>query len=183
MREIRFLLKNEKGSVMVVGMLVLMLASLIGIAAITTSSIEVEVTANDKTHKENFYRAEGAAMLAAQLLEDEKDSGALQDLPYGQPDPDNPAAPPDLWFRNDLSGFPDPDNVTNDYNWDASLDSSGEAPLDDNGQTRFMAIHEGYSGGSSTRMDATAVHTITVYGRSEKEKGSAMIEIGYKKRY
>ena len=86
MREIRFLLKNEKGSVMVVGMLVLMLASLIGIAAITTSSIEVEVTANDKTHKENFYRAEGAAMLAAQLLEDEKDSGALQDLPYGQPD-------------------------------------------------------------------------------------------------
>jgi type IV pilus assembly protein PilX len=183
MRQMRFILKNENGSVMVVGMLVLMLASLIGIAAITTSTIEVEVTANNKIQKEHFYRAEGAAMLAAQLLENENDQAALQNLPYGQPDPDNPAAPPDLWFRNDLSGFPDPDNVANDYNWDPYMNGSGEAPLDDNGQTRFMAIHQGYSGGSSSRMDSSAVHTITVYGRSERERGSAMIEIGYKKRY
>jgi type IV pilus assembly protein PilX len=183
MRKMPFMLKNQNGSVMVVGLMVLMLASLIGIAAITTSTIEVEVTANDKFRKEDFYRAEGAAMLAAQLLENERDSSALYDLPYGQADPDNPAAPPDLWFRNDLSGFPDPDDVTDNYNWDPYLNGSGEAPVDDTGQTRFMAIHDGYSEGSSTRMDATAVHTITVYGRSARERGSAMVEIGYKKRY
>lgn len=183
MRQMRFILKNEKGSVMVVGMLVLMLASLIGVAAITTSTIEVEVTANNKIQKEHFYRAEGAAMLAAQLLENERDSDALQDLPYGEPDPENPAAPPNLWFRNDLTDLPDPDNVANGYNWDPYMYGTGEAPLDDNGQTRFMAIHEGYSGKSSMRMDGSAVHTITVYGRSERQRGSAMIEIGYKKRY
>ncbi|MDY6989022.1 MAG: pilus assembly PilX N-terminal domain-containing protein [Thermodesulfobacteriota bacterium] len=183
MRQVRFILKNENGSVMVVGILVLMLASLIGVAAITTSTIEVEVTGNHKLHKENFYRAEGAAMLAAQLLEDERDGAALCDLPYGQPDPENPAAPPDLWFRNDLSGFPDPDNVANDYNWDPYINGSGEAPLDDSGKTRFMAIHKGYSGTSSVRMDGSGVHTIALYGRSKKEKGSALIEMGYKKRY
>jgi len=183
MRQMRFILKSENGSVMVVGMLVLMLASLIGIAAITTSTIEVEVTANDKIRKEDFYRAEGAAMLAAQLLEDEKDDRALQDMPYGQPDPENPAAPPNLWFRENLEGFPDPDNVANDYNWEPYLNGSGEAPLDDNGGTRFMALYKGFSQGGTCRMDGQAVHTIAVYGRSKRERGSAMIEIGYKKRY
>jgi len=183
MRKMPFTLKNEDGSVMVVGLLVLVLASLIGVAAVTTSTIEVEVTANDKVRKEDFYRAEGAAMLAAQLLEDERDKEALHDLPYGQPDPENPTAPTNLWFRNDLSSFPDPDNVANDYNWDPSLNGSGEAPLDNNGQTRFIAIHQGHAGGSTLRMDATAVHTVTIYGRSERERGSAMIEVGYRKRY
>jgi hypothetical protein len=181
MRQKRSILGNEDGSALVVGMLVLALASLIGIAAITTSSIEVEATGNEKNYKQNFYRAEGAAMLAAQLLKNEQDKSELYDLPYGKPDPENPAEPADEWFRKNLEGFPDEANVADDYNWDPNLHYSGEALYPRN---RFLAIYEGVSGRSEEGMEnESRLHTITLYGYSEQDKGRVMIEMGYKMRY
>jgi len=180
MRRTFHMLKNEDGSVMVVGLLVLVMASLIGIAATTTSTIEVEVAGNDKTYKQNFYRAEGASVLAGQLLENEKDATELNDLPYGNPDPENPAAPVDEWLRNEMDDLPYPDNIGNPYNWDASMNYSGEALCEEN---RFLAFHEGTAGGSSLDVSASTVHVFTVYGRSDMDRGSVIVEIGYRKRY
>lgn len=52
------LLSNNQGSVLVIGMLTLILLSLIGVSATTTSSIEVQIAGNDKAAKEAFYAAE-----------------------------------------------------------------------------------------------------------------------------
>jgi type IV pilus assembly protein PilX len=51
-------LLHETGSTLVVGLLTLILLSLIGVAATTSSRTEVEVAGNDKTAKEAFYAAE-----------------------------------------------------------------------------------------------------------------------------
>ena len=180
MRQRFHMLRNEDGSVMVVGLLVLVMASLIGIAATTTSTIEVEVAGNDKTYKQNFYRAEGAAVLAGQLLENEKDATELYDLPYGKPDPENPAEPPDEWLRNEMDDLPYPDNIGNGYNWDPNMDYSGEALCEDN---RFLAFHEGTAEGSSLDVSGSTLHCFTIFGRSEMDRGSVVVEIGYRKRY
>lgn len=173
-------LGNEDGSALLVGLLVLMLASFIGIAAVTTSTIEVEVAGNDKTHKQNFYRAEGAAVLAAQQLENEKDQTELNDLPYGKPDPQNPAEPPDEWLRNDMDDLPYPDNIGSGYNWDPGLNYSGEAV---DAKNRYLAFHEGTARNSSLDVGASTVHAFTIYGRSDMDRGSVIVEIGYRKRY
>jgi type IV pilus assembly protein PilX len=178
MRQRLEMLKREDGSVMVVGLLVLVMASLIGIAASTTSTIEVEVAGNDKTYKQNFYRAEGAAVLAAQLLENERDATELNDLPYGQPDPDNPTEPVDQWFRYEMEDLPYPDNIGNHYNWDSGMNYSGEALCDTN---RYLAFLAGVDG--SLDLGGSRLHSITIYGRSEMDNGSVIVEVGYKKRY
>jgi len=54
------LLENEKGSVTVLALVLLILLTLLGIAATTTSSIEVQIAGNELRHKLAFYSAEAA---------------------------------------------------------------------------------------------------------------------------
>ena len=52
--------RNEEGVVLVLCLITLMLLTLIGISATTTSRLEAEISGNDKTYKEAFYAAEMA---------------------------------------------------------------------------------------------------------------------------
>jgi hypothetical protein len=54
------LLKNEDGSVMIVALILLVLLTVLGIAAIQTSSTEVQIAANDNSYLLAFYSAEAA---------------------------------------------------------------------------------------------------------------------------
>jgi hypothetical protein len=56
----KYLPENEKGSVTVLAVVFLMLLTLIGIAATTTSSIEVQIAGNELRHKLAFYSAEAS---------------------------------------------------------------------------------------------------------------------------
>jgi len=56
----KYLLENEKGSITVLAVVLLMLLTLLGIAATTTSSIEVRIAGNELRHKLAFYSAEAA---------------------------------------------------------------------------------------------------------------------------
>ena len=53
-------LDNEKGSVMVLALLLLVLLTLLGIAALTSSSIDTQIAGNELRHKRAFYAAESA---------------------------------------------------------------------------------------------------------------------------
>jgi hypothetical protein len=53
---------EEKGYVMVVTLLVLLLLSVIGIAATRTSNVELQLSVNTKKMVEDFYVTEGALM-------------------------------------------------------------------------------------------------------------------------
>ena len=52
--------KNEKGSVMVLAVVFLMLLTILGISALTSSSINTQLAANDLRHKLAFCAAESA---------------------------------------------------------------------------------------------------------------------------
>jgi len=60
---IRF--ENEKGSVTVLAVLLLGLLTLLGMAALSTSSIEAQIAGNELRHKLAFYAAESAAAYVA----------------------------------------------------------------------------------------------------------------------
>ena len=51
-------LNNEKGSVLLISVMFLMLLTVIGIFAITTSTIEIQISGNDKINKMVFYAAD-----------------------------------------------------------------------------------------------------------------------------
>ena len=53
-------INNEEGNVMVVALFVLILLTIIGIAATDNTSVELKISANDKFHKIAFYAAEAA---------------------------------------------------------------------------------------------------------------------------
>lgn len=58
--------RKEEGSVMIVALLILILLTLMGISATTTTNIEMQVAGNGKFHKMAFYAAEaGRAYVAA----------------------------------------------------------------------------------------------------------------------
>jgi hypothetical protein len=61
----QFRLKNEKGSVTILAVVLLILLTLLGMAAISTSSIETQIAGNEVRHKLAFYAAESAAAYVA----------------------------------------------------------------------------------------------------------------------
>jgi len=63
------MLNNETGSLMVITVVLLMLLTIMGLAITTTTSIELQIAANDRIHKTTFYAADGATDVASELLE------------------------------------------------------------------------------------------------------------------
>ena len=61
---------NEKGSVLVISMLILIMLTLIGFAATNNSSVEVQVSGNEKFTKMAFHSAEGGTDAAISLIEE-----------------------------------------------------------------------------------------------------------------
>jgi Tfp pilus assembly protein PilX len=61
--------KNEKGMVLVLAIFMLALLSMIGLAAMMTSTTETEITANEKFHKLAFYQTESGLTIGTELIE------------------------------------------------------------------------------------------------------------------
>jgi len=69
MRYILHIGNNEKGSALIISILILLLLTIIGIAATNTSTIEILISGNDKVHKMAFHQAEGGTEVGRELLE------------------------------------------------------------------------------------------------------------------
>jgi hypothetical protein len=66
---------NEKGSMMVVVLLILVILTLVGITAATTSNIEVQVAGNQKFHKIAFHNADSGVYTTPKLISAAFDTG------------------------------------------------------------------------------------------------------------
>ena len=64
------IMKNEKGAVLIVALMILVVLSFIGISASTTSQIETRIAGNERFYKQDLYFADGAAMECAQIMDD-----------------------------------------------------------------------------------------------------------------
>jgi len=78
--------RKERGSVLVITMLILVLTTLIGISAMTSSNIEIQIAQNEKRHKTVFYAADAGIQVGRAVLNDLKaaDSGNWDNLLAGQ---------------------------------------------------------------------------------------------------
>ena len=160
--------KNEEGFVLVTALLIMVLLTILGIAATNTAIMEMQISANERDYKRNFYRAEGAVMEAAQILENETDKEEL--LPGITTNP---------WLKSvDDSAYPTPYDL---------MTVAGLASLDDSSsEVHYATFSRGVvkgAKGASLSMSGTTVREYSVYGRSEERAGDVMIEIGYKKRF
>ncbi len=69
MRNIRNCHKDEEGFVLIAALFIMLILTLIGIAANRNTSTELDIAGNDRTHKESFYEADGGTELASEVLE------------------------------------------------------------------------------------------------------------------
>ena len=60
---------NPDGLVTVAALLFLIILTIVGTSAISTSNMEVQIATNDEIHKMTFYAADGGADLGTELLE------------------------------------------------------------------------------------------------------------------
>lgn len=61
---------NESGYVLLGALLILVLLIVIGLAATTNTSLEIQIAGNDRIHKETFYQADGGIQTAVRLVEE-----------------------------------------------------------------------------------------------------------------
>jgi Tfp pilus assembly protein PilX len=137
--------------------MILVLLTILGIAASRTANTEISVAANDLIYQRNFYLTEGAVMEAVDQLKQVSDPG------------DNPPE----WFSNSVGEITD-ENVETYLDGDGA----GKSALDDAGLTRYVGGVEAMGRGYSLDMEKVTAHTIGIYGRCEK-RGKTMIKVGY----
>jgi hypothetical protein len=167
--------EGEEGSVLVIAMIMLALLTIIGISATNTSTIEVQIAANDRFYKQNLCVAEGACMECIQRMEN------------GGEEMKEMTSTRDVWlidesnFNRSGVSVPGADNITDSDNWrDTGTGQSCEdAMLDPN--SRFMAFYGGIAEGSSLDMTKSTVYEYRVFGRSTRNDGLVIIGVGYRK--
>ncbi len=165
MKEIS-MLNNEDGTVLVLALIMLVLLTLIGISATTTSMIETRISGNERVYKQNFYAAEAASMHCAQDMEERA----------------NPKADaPTLVWLHPLNAVVD-SNIRDDSFW-----TDANSAVSITGNTRLLASSEGLvGGGAGTSLDMTksSVHGYLIYGRCRPQNsGPTIIEIGFRKAF
>ncbi len=154
-------LRNEDGYFLILAtLMILVLLTILGIAASRTANTEVAIAGNEIVYQRNFYLAEGAAIEAIDRLQnydDFKDS-------------------PPTWFDAKIGALND--STVESY-WDVARVAN---TLDPTGNTRFVAGMEYIALGESMDMDKPKAYAITVYGLC-KTQGNAFIKVGYRKSF
>jgi len=180
---IRAAARNEEGSTLIVAIMILALLTVIGIAVTTTTSIELQIAANDRTYRENFYQAEGAAMMLAQLLENaiETDPVRMKDYPSQITDPSGSD------YNIPVKGLPgdiDVNNIRKDTYWEGTSDKSCEVPgTATTDAPRFIARYIGIPPGTSLDLTGgSSVRAYSIFGRRKHNNSAVVIELGYKNR-
>jgi len=69
MKKLTSTIESQRGSAMLVAIVILALLTIIGHLATRSTSLEVQIASNDMRHKEAFYTADGLTEMGAELLE------------------------------------------------------------------------------------------------------------------
>ncbi|MCP4579684.1 MAG: hypothetical protein GY846_25720 [Deltaproteobacteria bacterium] len=175
--------KNEDGTILVISLIVLALASMIGIAATMTASIELQISGNDMHYAENFYRAEAAVMAGASAIE----STPTAVLKAGNFNAEGETGTQTTLATEAL--LPDSDDIANCTNWATGAGSADtpDALSAEGYNARFLPVKKPPPG-SLDMTASTQIHEFTIYGRSiletaSKRLGEVIVEVGYRKRF
>lgn len=152
MRNSSLSISNQKGSVLVVAMLIMVLLSILGISAIRTATTEVRISANERLHKSAFYAAESGWQVAVGWLDGQ--------YPMVTLDTGTDVSGANLTFSAGKYASPDPVPQANQTNFAAAADylTAGIAPGYSADFKRFL--YEIAATGSGAR-NASAQLTVT----------------------
>ena len=96
--------KNDGGSVMVVAILILALLTIIGIAAMSTTNVELKISGNEKSYKMALYAAEAARGYVAKTPELYGPDNMTRGQEINFPVKDDPSAVVQLSEKQSFSG-------------------------------------------------------------------------------
>ncbi|MBU1343058.1 MAG: pilus assembly PilX N-terminal domain-containing protein [Proteobacteria bacterium] len=78
-------LKNENGSTIIIAMLILVVLTIIGLAANQTSVTEIQIAANDKNYKISFHNADSGVFTIPKIISEAIDTKSTPNI--GNPAP------------------------------------------------------------------------------------------------
>lgn len=162
-------LTNEKGSAIVLALMLLSLLTVMGIWSTRKSNIETLIAGNEVARKQTFYRTEGGVIEGGFAIEE-----AVASVLKGH----TPA-----WLT-EKSAAPD---MTDPDNWEFNVppvagDTAVATEIDD--EVGFCALDKGITSGDSLLMTgASQVRTYAVYSFHDSRMGQALLEVGYKRRF
>ena len=173
MEKVKMLAGNERGSTLILALLVMVILSLLGITAMTTSSSDLMISRSQSIYNRNFALAEAAARLGALAVRQEQ-YYPQQDVDEVDQDEFADSECP-FWMHMTLAV---PDNVKASANWDALRANS----IFVNGETvQFMVRYDGTSGLiEATGNQPAYPFYYTIFGRSIKDGGEVIVQMGYK---
>ena len=155
-------LKNEEGSVIVIVLIILVALTMIGIVSMDNTVVELQIVRNETIYRQNLYKAESAAIEAAQFMDDNN-----------------------LNINRNWISTAGPDNYATTALWDntdSMLSNNMNNPAQNNVRyaARFNEIV-----GSQNMTNLTFLYAYSVYGRfnSTTGQGRSLIRMGYNKRY
>ena len=106
---IRLPLQNEDGSVIVAAIFILVVVTILGIAATNTATLELQIASNDQFLKMAFYNADSAVYGTSKLVSHATNRGAKVDSGTGNDAPGiaylSTAADPAEDFYRQIAGF------------------------------------------------------------------------------
>lgn len=163
------LLRDEKGSAIVVALMILSLLTLVGIAATRTSDSEISIAGNEVAFNTVLYQSEGAAVEGALNIE-VADKAFLVSRGVAND-----------WLESDTAApdYTDPSVWVFD---DGGADNAEESSV--NPELAFAAVDLGIAPGASLSMtQKTQVRSYRVFGYENTQMGLELLEVGYKKRF
>ncbi len=174
---------DERGFVLVMVLVTVMLLVVLGVSSTTVTNIELQIAGNDKVAKQSFYQAESATQQAAQDIENASSSilEARNDL-----EASTTYAPSNLnprpYRESDLLALLDTDNngSLSEDEIAAGLVERASSPYS------FIVLDKGIASGASQRMEGSSgsrVHEYEIYGHAAVSGGESVIKIGYKRRF
>jgi hypothetical protein len=164
------IMNNEEGSVIILTLIVLALLTVIGISSTTTSTIELQITRNERLFNQNFYLTEAAIMEAIQRVKNETNQSVLNGLSEN-------------WLHNTKNIMDDPGNWVRSG---ASTNSELSSYDTGNNELYYSVVNLGRMAGSS--LDPTKGQSIREYtifalydSDSVTRSGQILIEVGFKR--
>ena len=186
---------GERGSVLIVALIMIVLLTIIGISASKTSEIEIMIAGNERVAKENFYIAEGSVRRAVMALENDDLKNSPPAWLYQEI---NPADTSKMEFEDiatkalllpasDQANHSSPYGlldiealIVEDENW---TNAYSQQLAGMNGQARCIALKKGLALKTSAKATGPMPFDFAVYGRSQYRRGLGLVAVGYRKAY
>lgn len=180
-------INNEDGIALITALMLLVLLTLLGMSATTTSVLEIQIAGNDRDYKKNLYMAESAAVHAAVSLENADPleiTGTWSGNLWINTDSAQNWQQQDTFYMNDVIDY-----------WDACANDANHTPPDPNYPTPselpagafqspplYAAVYLGEDPfGTQDENALQKKHIWAIYGYSNENNARALVELGYGK--